>query len=602
MTEANRLNNPFWSWRKFILLLFLGLFGFCFYHLGFQFTNHTSGSQPWKNANDFFSAAFNPSFADKNPSLPADATPFLNRLGTYLFNTLRYAFIAMSMALPAGLLLGLISSRSWWRNHSSRANLPWFLKITFGFLFLCTRFFTTFIRSIHELIWILLFFSMIGDSPIAACIAIALPFAGTLGKVFSEIIDEQDETPSDHLLYSGAKSLQIFLSTRLVQALPDLITYSFYRLECAVRASAVLGFAGIPTIGLSIKQSFQNLYFGEVWTALYLLIFTIVIFDVIGRAIRKRLNTGPTDSKVIEDNSLANLKKNTPSWKLLKLITMSLGVASIAAWFIGPALNTYYSHLTRWERTQNFFRDLVPAPVKESGNYLDTLPWAKNLWITNGASALFMTLMIATMALLLAASFSYFIVPWASRTIATYHPFRTPTPQNKLSRVYHFLWYTLGMLTRFIFIITRSIPEYILAYILLSLLGVGVWPLVLALALHNFGILGRLWGEIIENNDQITAKHIYLNAGNRLQSYSFGILPASSNRQLLYIFYRWETCIRESTVLGMLAITSLGYYIKIENSSMRYDSMFFYILLGTAVIFLSDLLSIFLRAKLKNAR
>ncbi len=52
----------------------------------------------------------------------------------------------------------------------------------------------------------------------------------------------------------------------------------------------------------------------------------------------------------------------------------------------------------------------------------------------------------------------------------------------------------------------------------------------------------------------------------------------------------------------MLAITSLGYYIKIENSSMRYDSMFFYILLGTAVIFLSDLLSIFLRAKLKNAR
>jgi len=602
MTEANRLNNPFWSWRKVILLLFLGLFGFCFYHLGFQFTNHASGSQPWKSAGNFFSAALNPSFVDQNPSLPADATPFLNRLGSYLLNTLRYAFIAMSMAVPAGLLLGLISSRSWWKDHSSRANLPWPLKITFGLLFLSTRLFTTFIRSIHELIWILLFFSMIGDSPIAACIAIALPFAGTLGKVFSEIIDEQDETPSDHLLYSGAKSLQIFLSTRFVQALPDLITYSFYRLECAVRASAVLGFVGIPTIGLSIRQSFQNLYFGEVWTALYLLIFTIVIFDVIGRTIRKRLNTAPTSSKITKDHSLDLLKKNIPSWKLLKLVTICLGLASIAAWFIGPALNTYYSHLTRWERTQNFFRDLIPAPVKESGNYLDTLPWAKDLWLENGASALFMTLMIATMALLLAALFSYLIVPWASRTIATYHPFRTPAPQNKLSRVYQFFWYTLGMLTRFIFIIARSIPEYILAYILLSLLGVGVWPLVLALALHNFGILGRLWGEIIENNDQITAKHIYLNAGSRLQSYSFGILPASSNRQLLYIFYRWETCIRESTVLGMLGISSLGYYIHIENSSMRYDSMFFFILLGTAVIFLSDLLSVFLRAKLKSAR
>jgi phosphonate transport system permease protein len=210
--------------------------------------------------------------------------------------------------------------------------------------------------------------------------------------------------------------------------------------------------------------------------------------------------------------------------------------------------------------------------------------------------------MIATMALLLAALFSYITVPWASRTIANCQPFRTPAPQNKLIRVYHFLWYSVGMFSRFIFILARSIPEYILAYILLSLLGVGVWPLVLALALHNFGILGRLWGEIIENNDQITAKHIYPHAGSRLQSYSFGILPASSNRQLLYIFYRWETCIRESTVLGMLAISSLGYYIHIENSSLRYDSMFFYILLGTSVIFLSDLLSVFLRAKLKNAK
>lgn len=601
MAEGNRLHNPFWSWRKVTLLFFVGLFGYCFYHLGFQFTNHAPGSQPWITIKNFFSAALSPSFIDQNQSLPADATPFLTRLGINLLNTLRYAFIAMSMAVPAGLLLGLISSRSWWKDYSSRASLSWPLKITFGFLFICTRFFTTFIRSIHELIWILLFFSMIGDSPLAACIAIALPFAGTLGKVFSEIIDEQDETPSNHLLYSGAKSLQIFLCTRFVQALPDLITYSFYRLECAVRASAVLGFAGIPTIGLSIRQSYQNLFFGEVWTALYILIITIVTFDMIGRSIRKRLNTAPDSIKTSNDISLPNLKKHTPKWKLLKFILISLGGISIFAWFIGPPLNTYYSHLTRWERTQNFFKEIIPAPVKESGNYLDTLPWAKDLWLSNGASALFTTLMIATMALLLAALFSYMIVPLASRTIASYRPFGTPKQQSKYSKAYQSSWYTLGLLSRFIFVLARSIPEYILAYILISLLGVGVWPLIIALALHNFGILGRLWGEVIENNDQVTAKHIYLNAGSRIQSYSFGILPASSNRQLLYIFYRWETCVRESTVLGMLGISSIGYYIHISNSSMRYDSMFFYILLGTAVIFLSDLLSVYIRAKLKHA-
>lgn len=602
LSEVNRYNHPFWSWRKFILLLFLGLFCFCIYHLGFQFTNHAPSSKPWETAKKFFSAALNPSFTDQNPSLPANATPFTERLFTYLFNTLRYAFIAMSMAIPLGLLLGLISSRSWWKDYSSRVALPWYFKLTFGYFFICIRLFTTFIRSIHELIWVLLFFSMIGDSPIAACIAIALPFAGTLGKVFSEIIDEQDEAASDHLLYSGAKSLQIFLSTRFAQALPDLITYSFYRLECAVRASAVLGFVGIPTLGLSMKQSYQNLYFGEVWTTLYVLILTIVAFDVIGRAIRKRLNTGPINSSENTDLTLAALRKNAPSWKLLKLINISLVLVSIAAWFIGPALNTYHSHLTRWERTKNFFNDLIPSPVRDTGNYLDAIPWAQKLWQTNGSSAIFTSLIIATMALLLATIFSYIFVPWASRSIANHNPFQTQSPRNQLSRLSQIFWYSIGTLTRIAFVITRSIPEYILAYLLLSLLGVGIWPLVIALALHNFGILGRLWGEIIENNNQITAKQIYLNGGSRLQSYTFGILPASSNRQLLYIFYRWETCIRESTVLGMLSISSLGYFIHIENSNLRYDSMFFYILLGTSVIFLSDLLSVYLRAKLKDAK
>ncbi len=601
MNEQLHLENSFWSWRKFVLLLFLFLFVFCFKELGFQFTNHSPGSQPWKTAGKFFSAALNPSFTDQNPSLPADATSFLNRLGTNLLNTLRYAFIAMSLAVPAGLLLGLISSRSWWKDHSSRANLSLPLKLTFGFFFTVIRFFTTFIRSIHELIWVLLFFSMIGDSPLAACIAIALPFAGTLAKVFSEIIDEQDDTASNHMLYSGAHSLQIFLSTRFTQALPDLITYSFYRLECAVRASAVLGFVGIETIGLSIKQSFQNLYYGEVWTALYLLIITIVIFDIIGRAIRKRLNIAPTSDLASEVDSVRALERNAPSWPLLKWIAISLGFTSILAWFVGPELNTYHSHLTRWERTQQFFKDIIPEPVKDSGNFVDAIPWASDLWTAYGAEALFSTLIIATMALLLAALFSYMIVPWASRTIANHHPFRTPSPYNKMTKLHQFGWSLVGHFTRFVFIVSRSIPEYILAYLLLSILGVGVWPLVLALALHNFGILGRLWGEIIENNNQVTAKHIHLNSGSRLQAYGFGILPASSNRQLLYIFYRWETCIRESTVLGMLGISSLGYYIHIESANFRYDAMVFYILLGTIVIFISDLLSVFLRAKLKDA-
>ena len=72
--------------------------------------------------------------------------------------------------------------------------------------------------------------------------------------------------------------------------MPNLITYSFYRFECALRASAVLGFVGIETIGLYIQLSHEEFYYREVWTYFYLLLILIVVVDFWGAEIRKRLN------------------------------------------------------------------------------------------------------------------------------------------------------------------------------------------------------------------------------------------------------------------------------------------------------------------------
>ena len=68
-----------------------------------------------------------------------------------------------------------------------------------------------------------------------------------------------------------------------------MIAYAFYRFECALRSSAVLGFFGFPTLGLSIKHAFNSSNYGEVWTFLYVLLFLIVIFDWWSGAVRNRL-------------------------------------------------------------------------------------------------------------------------------------------------------------------------------------------------------------------------------------------------------------------------------------------------------------------------
>lgn len=600
---STSLRPPLWSWRRFTIFLFLVILFFCFKELGFKFNNLPPGADPWQSAKSFFSGALSPTLTDQNPSLPADAKPFVERLGENLFATLRYAFISMSMALPAGLVLGFLCSRSWWPKalHSNKSSsiLLFFLQLPIKIIYLACRFLSTLIRSIHELIWVMLFLASIGDSPLTACIAIALPYAGTLAKVFSEIIDEQDSKASNHLRNAGASSLQAFMAARIPQALPDLLTYTMYRLECAIRSSAVLGFIGIETIGLSIKLSYENSYYNELWTSLYTLIIVVMAFDILGAWIRKRLHSAPLAKINPDPNNIRALRRHTPRWPFLRFTWAILATAAVAAWFIGEPLDQYHSHIPRSVRTEKFLEKLVPAPVKESHQWADAVPWAEELWTTNGSEALLSTIVIASAALLLAALVGYMFVPWASRNIATANPYSLPS--GKVSKLRRRLWSLLGWFMRTAFLISRSIPEYILAFLLIGILGPHAWPLVIALAIHNFGILGRLWSEINENQDTTVAKQQVLSGATRTNSYVFGLLPASFNRQILFIFYRWETCVRESIILGLLSVTSLGFYISLESSFLRYDSMLFYILLGVLVIFISDIFSVVLRAKLKKS-
>lgn len=239
----------------------------------------------WERTGSFFSAALHPASDYQDANVPDSADPIWIKGAKGLMATLRFALCAMSLAIPAALLLGFFGSSAWWPEpRGFIADLA--LKSVF---FVC-RFFMSFARSIHELIWALLFLSAIGVSPMAGIVALALPFSGTLGKVFSELIDEEGREASELFKAIGHRPVQTFLVGIFPLALPNLVTYSFYRFECALRSSAVLGFVGIETIGLYIQLSHEEFYYREVWTYLYLLLALIVVVDLIGARIRERLH------------------------------------------------------------------------------------------------------------------------------------------------------------------------------------------------------------------------------------------------------------------------------------------------------------------------
>jgi ABC-type phosphate/phosphonate transport system permease subunit len=144
-------------------------------------------------------------------------------------------------------------------------------------------------RSVHELLWAVLFLAALGLTPSSAIIAIAIPYAGTLAKVFSELIDEAPMDGARGLQASGASPLQRLVFGTLPSALPDLCAYALYRYECALRSSAVLGFFGFPTLGYALASSMDSAHFHEVWTYLYALFVLVWAADRWSWAVRRRM-------------------------------------------------------------------------------------------------------------------------------------------------------------------------------------------------------------------------------------------------------------------------------------------------------------------------
>lgn len=236
-----------------------------------------------KLAGEFLSAAFRPALDYEQP-VPG-APPFLLAALGSVFDTLRFALLGMSVAVPCGALLSFFASTAWWPEPGRHR----FFDMTLRGLYLGSRTVMALTRSVHELIWGLLFITAIGLSSEAAVIAVAIPYSGILAKIYSEMIDEHARDAQGALRAIGAGSIAAFAIGLVPRALPDLISYTFYRFECAVRTAAVFGFIGIETIGHRIKLASDEFHYREIWTYLYLLFAIVVLIEWWGGALRRRL-------------------------------------------------------------------------------------------------------------------------------------------------------------------------------------------------------------------------------------------------------------------------------------------------------------------------
>ncbi|MDO9144335.1 ABC transporter permease [Rhodoferax sp.] len=145
------------------------------------------------------------------------------------------------------------------------------------------------LRSVPELIWALIFVRVVGLGPTSGVLAIALTYAGMLGKVYAEILESSDAQPAQNLLRNGSGRLQAFFYGLLPQSATELTSYTVYRWECAIRSSAVLGFVGAGGLGQQMDASMKMFNGSEVATMLLVFMALVWLADRVSGLLRNSL-------------------------------------------------------------------------------------------------------------------------------------------------------------------------------------------------------------------------------------------------------------------------------------------------------------------------
>lgn len=166
---------------------------------------------------------------------------------------------------------------------------------------------------------------------------------------------------------------------------------------------------------------------------------------------------------------------------------------------------------------------------------------------------------------------------------------------GELTLVKRWYNYPLYYISHGLYIFSRSVPELLWAMIIVFILKPGILPGALALGIHNFGILGKLCSEVIEDMKSEPIMNLSSCGSSRSQLLLYGVLPTVMNRFLTYILYRWEVIIRTSIVVGFVGAGGLGQEFRLAMSFFKYSEMSLYLICYIFLVYIADIISDFSR-------
>ncbi len=348
---------------------------------------------------------------------------------------------------------------------------------------------------------------------------------------------EEADQRPSKVLGRGVDALSLYLYARAPLALPQMKTYALYRLECGLRSSAVLGFIGLPTLGFQLDTFFRQGHYGAASAIMVLYVALIASIRLWMR------------------------------WRLVPLWVA--GAVAVLASVKSPPMGE--GALWRF-----LSQDIVPQPLRDGWNAGEGWRWLEPLVTSEILPGIVATLVCAQIALVATG-----VVAFATFGLIV------PRVTGRAGRLAGHLF----------LVVLRSFPEYMLAYLFLQVFGPSMLPAVLALSLHNGAIIAHLLGR----QGETVVAGLRRDAPHGLTLWGYELAPRLFGQFLALCLYRWEIILRETAVVGLLGIATLGFFVDSAVGELRLDRALVLLAVAALLTAVVDMLSRGLRSRLGAA-
>ena len=149
------------------------------------------------------------------------------------------------------------------------------------------RFLMTLSRSIHEIVWGLIFVSAVGLGALPGILALACRSVGFISKITAEAIENIDPKPVEAIRAVGGNDFQVMYYGIVPQIMPIVIGTIIFEWDINIRRSAIMGLVGAGGLGLTFHRQMVMFNYPGVTTVIFAILLLIMLGELISHRVRK---------------------------------------------------------------------------------------------------------------------------------------------------------------------------------------------------------------------------------------------------------------------------------------------------------------------------